>query len=159
MKKIATYLMLMLAVVFTACGTKGEADKVSEKISSGQSLDAADYTVIISYLGNFAEKAQPIQDKIDNANGATPDLDSQLAQLKSEYPHIDSFEKVLETANANEVGADNMSLLGKYASLQWFTAPSWYVDVPDPAVAGEVVEAPQDSSNVIAGGVEQAVRK
>lgn len=156
MKKIGMYLMLVLALVATSCSSKKASEEVAQKITSGQTLDEKDYGVIIEYLGEFAEKAQPIQDKINNSDNATPALDSELAQLHSEYPLTGVFNTALEKSNEAVVGEKNVKLLEKYAPLEWFTAPSWLSVNPDSSVAGEIVEMPStDDSAVVASSVEQ----
>ncbi len=155
MKKVAMFLMVVLALVATSCGSKESAEKVAEKITSGQTLDENDYGVIIRYLGDFAEKAQPIQDKINNSETATPDLDNEMAQLHSAYPLTGVFNTALENSSEDKVGKENMKLLEKYAPLEWFTAPSWLTVYPDSSVAGEIVETPtNDSNGVVAGAVD-----
>lgn len=158
MKKLTLMMLAIVALVMASCSTKDEAQNVAKKIEASEPLTEANYTVILDYLGDFAEKAQPIQDKINNSNSDNPDYASQLASLKAQYPLVDTFNEAIEKANANVLGVDNMALLNKYAPLEWFTAPTWFTDMPDPDVAGEIVETPPagDSDGVIAGAVDQA---
>ncbi|MDE7380717.1 MAG: hypothetical protein K2N03_01140 [Muribaculaceae bacterium] len=156
MKKIGIFMMLLLSLAVVSCGSKESTEKVAQKIASGQTLDRSDYTTIIKYLGDFAEKAQPIQDKINNADSATPALDSEMAKLHSQYSLTGVFNTALENSNAEAVGEENVKLLEKYAPLEWFTAPSWLTAYPDAGVAGEIVETPPagDSNGVVAGAVD-----
>lgn len=156
MKKLTLIMLSALMLSLTACSSKEEAQNVAKKIESGQTLSKSDYTVILDYLGDFATKAQPLQDKINNADSPTPELDSQLAELRADYPLVDRFNQTIQKANPDLLGADNMALLNRYAPLEWFTAPTWFTDMPDPDIAGEVVEAPtEDSNGVIAGAVDK----
>lgn len=163
MKALKTLKVLLLAMIVgvmaTACSASSEAEKVGEKIEKGEALTTADYTVIIDYMGRFAEKAQPIQDNINNLPAEDPKavpFQDQLTKLKDEYPLLDTFKGVLDKASAEEVGADNVQLVDKYAGYEWFTAPDWAVINTDPAAAGIELQAPgNDTNGVVAGAVDE----
>ncbi|MDE6234731.1 MAG: hypothetical protein K2M56_03150 [Muribaculaceae bacterium] len=163
MKALKTLKVLLLAMIVgvmaTACSNSTEAEKVSEKIEKGEALTPADYTVIIDYMGRFAEKAQPIQDNINNLPAEDPKavpFQDQLTKLKDEYPLLDSFKGVLDKASASEVGADNVQLVDKYAGYEWFSAPDWATINTDPAAAGLIMETPSNDTNgVVAGAVDE----
>lgn len=155
-------LMLVMAaagLVSTACGNKDEAGRVAEKIEKGESLTQGDYSCVIEYLGKFAEKAQPVQDEINNlpaGDAAAEKFSARLAEIRKEYPLVDTFNSVLERTTPEEVGADNVALVDKYAGYEWFTAPSWAVEQTDPGVGGIELEAPSgDTGNVVAGAVDE----
>ncbi|MDE6271872.1 MAG: hypothetical protein K2M31_02565 [Muribaculaceae bacterium] len=162
MKALKNLKVLLLAmfvgVVATACSMASEAEKVNEKIEKGETLTAADYTTIIDYMGKFAEKAQPIQDQINNLPAEDPKavpFQDQLTKLKDEYPLLDSFKTVLDKASAEQVGADNVALVDKYAGYEWFSSPAWATINTDPEAAGLELQAPtNDTNGVIAGAVD-----
>ena len=161
MKKIASLLIALVAIVgfstLASCSGKDDAAKVAEKIQFGDNLTPEEYSVVINYLGKFAETAQPIQDKINNlpaTDAAAETYQQQLDALKKENPYLDLFKTTLEKASQSEVGADNVALVDKYAGYEWFTAPDWATIQTDPEAAGIEMESPaQDTSAVVAGGV------
>lgn len=164
MKK--TMKMMMLAIVailgmgfMASCGDSSEAKKVAEKITSGETLSQADYTVAIDYLGKFAEKAQPIQDEINNLSATDPkagELQNQLDALRGKFPLLATFNGALSKASQSEVGADNVALVDKYAGYEWFTAPDWATIETDPEAAGIELQSPaDDSTGVVAGAVDE----
>lgn len=150
--------LILMIVGIVSCGKNGHVKDVVDKIQSGQTLTMPDYAVMIKYVGDFAEEAQPIQDRIDNAEGASPKADVEaMKQLKARYPEADLFRKAIRTASVSELGPDNVALISHYAGYQWFSAPAGISVNPDPMVAGEIVETPPggDSDGVIAGSVEE----
>lgn len=160
LKSLKLLLIALLAgVMTTACSSSNEAENVNAKIEKGETLTAADYTVIIEYMGQFAEKAQPIQDNINNLPAEDPKAvpyQDQLSKLKEEYPLLDSFKTVLVKATEAEVGADNVALVNKYAGYEWFTSPDWATINTDPEAAGiEVAMPDNDSNGVVAGAVDE----
>ncbi len=160
LKNLKVLLLAMLVgVVATACSMASEADKVNEKIEKGEALTQADYTTIIDYMGKFAEKAQPIQDQINNLPAEDPKavpFQDQLTKLKDEYPLLDSFKSVLDKASAEQVGQDNVALVDKYAGYEWFSSPAWATINTDPAAAGLELETPSNDTNgVVAGAVDE----
>lgn len=155
-------LMLVMSaagLVSTACSNKDTAEKVAEKIENGETLSQGDYTCLIEYLGNFAEKAQPVQDKINNlpaGDAAAEQFSARLSDIKEEFPLVDKFNSVLGSAKPEEIGADNVALVDKYAGYEWFTAPSWAVEQTDPEAAGIELESPSsDTGGVVAGAVDE----
>lgn len=160
LKSLKVLLLLMVAgVMFTACGTKSEAERVNEKIEKGEALDQADYTVIIDYLGKFAEEAQPIQDNINNLPAEDPKAapyQQELDKLKENYPLLKIFNETLGKTTQAQVGEDNVALIGKYDGYEWFTAPGWATINTDPAIGGIELESPaNDSNGVVAGAVDE----
>lgn len=159
-KTLKMLLMVMMVGAFaTACNSSSEADAVAKKIEQGQALEQSDYTVIIDYMGKFAEAAQPIQDNINNLPAEDPKAQPYIEQfdkLKSSYPLLDTFKATLDKASAEQVGADNVALVDKYAGYEWFTSPSWAVINTDPGVGGLELESPSNDSNgVVAGAVDE----
>ncbi len=163
MKMLKTLKVLLLAmlvgVAATACNSASEADAVAKKIEQGETLSQSDYTVIIDYLGSFAEKAQPIQDNINNLPAEDPKAQpfvEQFDKLKSSYPLLAKFTSVLDKASAEEVGQDNVALVDKYAGYEWFTSPSWATINTDPGIGGIEMQSPSNDTNgVLAGAVDE----
>lgn len=161
MKLLKVFLIAAVIGLFaSSCTGKSEAEKVGEKIESGQQLTPSDYKVVIDYLGKYAEEAQPIQDNINNLPAGDPKAapyQEELNQLTDKNNLLDIFRTALEKASQSELGADNVALVNKYAGYEWFTAPDWATIDTDPGVGGIELESPsEDSTGVVAGGVVEA---
>lgn len=150
-----------LAAVFmmTSCSNADEAAGVAKKIQAGDALTQAEYTTVIDYLGNFAEKAQPIQDQINNLPYGDPKaatFQKQLDELKEKNTYLELFNSTLAKAPQATLGADNVALVNKYAGYEWFTAPDWATIQTNPEAAGLEVETPEsDTTGVVAGAVDE----
>ncbi|MDE6806381.1 MAG: hypothetical protein K2J05_06210 [Muribaculaceae bacterium] len=161
MKKTFSFLFMALVAIFvmTSCGGADKAAEVAKKIQAGDSLTQSEYTVVIDYLGSFAEKAQPIQDQINNLPYGDPKaagLQQQLDKLKESDTYLDIFKAALAKAPQATLGADNVALVNKYAGYEWFTAPDWANVTTDPAAAGIELQSPaSDTSAVVAGAVDE----
>lgn len=161
MKKTLRFLFLALAAVFmmTSCGNADQAAEVAKKIQAGDTLTQEDYKTVIEYLGNFAEKAQPIQDQINNLPYGDPQAETftkQFDKLKESNQYLDLFKSTLLKAPQASLGADNVALVNKYAGYEWFTAPDWATITTNPEAAGMEVEMPaSDTSGVVAGAVDE----
>lgn len=163
--KILNYLMLAVALMFvTSCSNSHEAEQVAEKIQKSEKLQKGDYTTIIEYLGNYAQEAQKYQDIIDDADPNSEEAATaakKLTELTENHKYIKMFSEVLANTTAEEVGAENVTLVNNYAPLIWFNSPSWagFNEAPDGS-AGLIMDAPSDSdSAVIATGVEEKTVK
>lgn len=155
MKKIGLFLFLLVALVgITSCSKERRAEDVAEKITQGASLTQGDYTAMIEYLGDYATKAQVYQDTINDLpvnDPAVAEATEKLSNLTAEYKYLSLFNTTLSSTTPAEVGKDNVALVNKYASLIWFTAPSWAEINNAPGdTAGDVVDMPDDSGTVIA---------
>ncbi len=161
MKKCFSILFAALAAVimFASCSKADQASEVARKIEAGDTLTQAEYTTVIDYLGDFAQKAQPIQDKINNLPYGDPqatDLQKELSALKEKNGYFDLFKSVLESAPQSSLGADNVALVNKYAGYEWFASPSWATIQTDPEAAGLEVQTPDsDTTGVVAGAVDE----
>ncbi len=163
MKTLKSIMIAFVAILgmclMTSCSKNAEASKVADKIESGAQLEQADYTVIIEYLGKYAEAVQPIQDNINNLPATDPkvaDYEKEFDEVKSQYKYLEVFNAALEKASQSEVGADNVALVDKYAGYEWFNAPSWATIETDPEAAGIELEAPEsDTTGVVAGAVDE----
>ncbi|MDE6295607.1 MAG: hypothetical protein K2M03_06035 [Muribaculaceae bacterium] len=161
MKALKMMLCLMLICMgVSACSNQEEAASVAKKIESGEVLNQGDYTVIIKYLGSFAEKAQPIQNKINNMSSENPEavqLADEIDKMRESNKYLELFTNTLKKATEAEVGADNVNLVNNYAGYEWFTSPDWATINADPGVAGMVVETPDagQDTGVVAGAVDE----
>lgn len=165
MKKTLSFVMAAIAALFmmTACSNADEAAAVAKKIQAGETLTAAEYTTVIDYLGNFAEKAQPIQDEINNLPYGDPKaaaFQKQLDELKEKNTYLELFNSTLAKAPQAQLGADNVALVNKFAGYEWFTAPDWATIQTNPEAAGLEMEAPSNDTNgVVAGAVDELTVK
>lgn len=157
MKKIKLLLLAILSVAASSfvasCSNSEEAGKVADKITRGEVLTQSDFSILIDYCGDFAQKAQTIQDKIDNLPDNDPALkalDSDLTALKSEYPHTGLFFKTLKASTPEEVGSENVKKVDGYSSLIWFDAPEWAETLSPSGDAGLIETTTPADSNIIA---------
>ncbi len=155
MKKIQLLLLAVVAVLVTACGGgTASMDKLAEKIQSGEQLTQSEYGEIIKYCGDFASKAQVVQDKIDNLPTDSPEvtaLNTQLNSIKSQFPLANDFFGALAKATPEQVGEENVKKVDELATMTWFDAPAWASITTDPGTAGFIEETPaSDSSQVVA---------
>lgn len=157
MKTIKLLLIAAIAIIATAC-SGSQAEQVNQKLTKGEPLTQDDWTVVINYLGNYAEKAQPIQDAIDNATSGSDESTrkaEELAQLTQDNPYLEAFNSALAKSTKEEVGAANAALVDKYASYIWFNSPSWATIQTDPNVQGMIEEMPATTDTAAAGVVAQ----
>ena len=163
MKTLKLILAAMLIMAgASACSNKDEAARVAEKIEKGDPLTQGDYTAMIKYVGDFATKAQPVQNRINNMSADNPEasrLTAQIDSMRNTLPYLELFTGTICKASQSEIGKDNVDLVNKYAPLEWFTSPDWATVSELPGVAGEIVEtpAPGQDTAVVAGAVDQEV--
>lgn len=165
MKKLSLFLLGVVALVMAACSGGAGAQALSDKIAKGDVLTQADYTTLIDYCGDFAKKAQVIQDKIDNLdsnNPAVEGLQSQLDGLKEKFPLLKEFQKVLKNSTPEEVGSENVKKIDELSSLIWFDAPDWAQTVAPGKVGAGLIEdvapAEADSSIIAAPALEEKTK-
>lgn len=161
MKKTFRLFLIALAAIFitAACSRADQAADVAKKIQVGDTLTEAEYTTVIDYLGRFAEKAQPIQDQINNlpyGDAKATALQQQLDEMKSKNTYLELFQSTLSRTSQAQLGADNVALVNKYAGYEWFTAPDWATITTDPEAAGlEMTTPTSDSTGVVAAPQEE----
>lgn len=161
MKTIKTFSLLALLLIFVSACAGDSAKKVADKLNSGMPLDKQDYSVMIDYCGKYATEAQQYQNQIDmlpdSAVEATKDAEA-LADLTSDYPYLDMFNKKIAACTAEEVGKENADKINKYASLIWFAAPDWATVIDNKGVDGFIEDTPEPANDtVIANGDGVAV--
>lgn len=161
MKKTLRLLLVAVAALFiaTSCSRADRAADVAKKIEAGDSLTHAEYTTMIDYLGHFAEKAQPIQDQINNlpyGDSKATALQKQLDEMKSQNTYLELFQSTLSRAPQAQLGSENVALVNKYAGYEWFTAPDWAMISTNSEAAGLEMAVPSaDSTGVVAAPVEE----
>lgn len=156
MKTLKIFTFIVACIIMTACGGSDEAGKVASKISSGEQLSQADYKVMIDYCGKYATEAQKIQDKINSLpvdSEESEKLNEEMATLADKYAYSTQFFDKITTCTQEEVGADNVALINKYAPLMWFSAPEWASIGGDVDVEGFIEDMPStDTTGVISTG-------
>lgn len=158
MKKlgIICFMAILAAFGLNSCGgagTKAEDKAIAEKIENGEDLTSDDYSHLINYVGEFAQKAQPyVVEGGDSAN-------EELATLRDEYPYLDTFRECLKVTPVDKLSDSNLSEVGKYAGLIEFSVPIGYALTTDPEAAGLEVAVPDSANGVIAGAVDTVTVK
>lgn len=156
MKRITTLAtgMFVALLGLVACQQTEEraCQDVADKIQNNQELTSDDYTRMIEYVGEYAEKAQ---DYVVNDN--SEQLQGELQRLQKEYPLVDLFRTCIANTPADKFDADNLSLLQKYGGLTEFTMPADMSISTDAKAAGLEVATPDSGvdNGVIAGGVDE----
>lgn len=166
MKKLLTLVAAMFCLILVSCGGNKPVDvaSVAAKIAGGQSLTEADYTAMIDYCGDFAKKAQSYYDVINAApNDSTAEAikaTGELADLMSGATYLEPFRKALFSADAKELGEENVRKMEELTKYEAFPI----ADIGDstlmnPEQVGEIVETPQsDTTGIIAAGDGVAVK-
>lgn len=153
MKKIGLMMVASIVALFTmvscgGAGTSAEDRAIEQKIENGEELTSEDYTHIINYVGEYAEKAQEYV-----VNGGE-DANEELAELNEEYPLVDTFRECLKITPLDKFNGDNLKLIGKYVGYIEFSAPNGYMIQTDANAAGMEVATPDSANGVVAGAVD-----
>lgn len=155
---------LLMVVLFVSCGSKPPTpEEVYNKIQNKENLSQVDYTVMIEYVGEYAQKAQADFNKIN----AAPSTDSSeyikafgnLSDLYQKYPYLDSFRSALYKVPDGMLDEQNQEIALKYANDESFPLPAGLgVEIENPDVQGMVQDMPStDTTQVISTGVGEAV--
>ena len=149
--------------LLVACGSVNPTpEQVAQKIADKQPLTDADYSTMIKYCGDYAEKAQTYYDIINGQNVTpteTQQATSDLASLYAENKYLDAFSAALYAVDESQLGKENVEKVKKYSSLQAFPLPGGAGKaLENPAVVGMIEDMPDtDTSPVIATGDGEAV--
>lgn len=160
MKIMATFA---LAVLMTSCGSKAPTpEEVNAKIEAGERLSQADYTAILEYVGEYANKAEGFYDTINVVNDSTEAYAkavNELSALYAKYPYLSTFRECLQNADAATFDNKNIELVNKYKNDEGFPLPVGEgASMLNPDVQGMIEDMPNsDSGKVIATGVGEAV--
>lgn len=158
MKKINLLLSAALVAVIgmTSCQESQEKKDraIADKIECNEALSSEDYSRIISYVGEYAEKAQKYVDMQIN-NEDVEEANTEMATLKEEYPLVDTFRDCLRATSLESLSPEDIEQIGKYAGLVEFSAPAGYtIQTNGPEDAGLEVASPDSVNGVIAGAVD-----
>lgn len=157
MKKLSYICMMALFAVFflNSCGgtDSGKDQKIADKIANKETLSPEDYTRMIEYVGEYAEKAQ------NYAVGQSEEDSQKLSELTAEYPHLDAFRNCIKATPLDKFSASDVEIMQKYAGLVEFSAPDGFQIQTNPKAAGMEVAAPDSANGVIAGAVDSLVVK
>ena len=175
MKKIKFILsaMLMGIVGLTSCNNasdkaaEGAADSAKadakdsvliKKIEAKEALTPEEYSKVIKYVGEYAEKAQKFLD-MQNADPTSAEAQTGLDNLKKEYPEYELYKGCIKTVAKDKLSENDLKEIGKYAGLVYFTVPDWYeIQTADNEMAGVVMDAPTtgqtDSTDIVAESVD-----
>lgn len=170
MKKISICLAMAVFGLagLNSCGDssdKGGTDTLADTLDTVAALDdsaqtpsltAEEYSKMIKYVGEYAEKAQVYLDQ-QNADPTSAEAAEGLKTLAEEYPDLDAYRSNIANAPVGSMSEDNINEMGKYAGLIEFTVPSWYeIQTADPnTTAGLIVETPSESETANSGVVAQ----
>lgn len=150
MKKIGFFLISALLIIggLASCGSKSSDETLATMIENGDQLSQEDYTVIINYVGEYAEKAQQY------AVATGDEAAEQLANLKKEYPYLAVYRDCIGATSLKDLSKENLELIGKYAGYVEFTTPAGFTIQTNPEAAGLEVATPDSANGVIAGAVD-----
>lgn len=152
MKKILFCMMaIVAAIAVSSCATsERRVEDVAAKIEKGETLDDEDYTTMIEYVGEYAEKMQPYV-----VNDTDAQYEAEKNALKEKYPYVDLFRDCIAKTPDLQMSEENMNLINKYSDYIMFTAPEGTTIQTDPEAAGVEVAAPETDNGVIAGAVDE----
>ena len=154
MKKLGIFCFMTMFAMFVmascggGAGTNAQDKSIEEKIENGEDLSADDYSHMINYVGEFAEKAQDLVPENGEAS------EDELAQLREEYPYLDTFRECLKITPIDKLHDYNIKEVAKYAGLTEFSVPIGYSLTTDPEAAGIEVAVPDSANGVVAGAVD-----
>lgn len=157
MKKLGIICMMAIiaAIGMSSCEESSEKkDKeIAYKIENNEALSSDDYSRMIAYVGEYAEKAQKYIDMQINGEDNSEAV-AGLANLKEEYPLVETFRDCIKVTPLNKLSNDNLDEIAKYAGLIEFSAPVGYTIQTDPEAAGLEEATPATDNGVIAGAVD-----
>ena len=146
-------LAAVIILILAACTGRSDIDRIADKVNQSQPLSQKDYSAMIDYCGQYARKAQPIQDQINLLPADSPKalkLSIRLADLSSEYVYYNLFSEKIARCSKKEIGSANVDKINTLAPLTWFMAPDWAVFQTSPDAAGFIEDvAPADSDSTV----------
>ena len=158
MKKIGIFCAaaLFAAASLASCQETSEKQEqnLSYKIENGEALTADEYSQIIDYVGEYAEKAQKYVDMQINGTDLA-EAAAGFKKLNEEFPFVSEYRTCLRFTPASSLSEENLEKVGKYAGYVEFTAPSGYTIGTDQEAAGLEVQTPDTDNGVVAGAVDE----
>lgn len=162
MKKISLICLAgFLGLVSMSSCAESENKKDQEiayKIENKEALTPEDYSRMIDYVGEYAEKAQKYVDMTINGED-TKEATEGMDLLKQEYPLVDTFRNCIRLLNVDQLSDRDVEKINKYAGYVEFTAPAGFTIQTDPKVAGLEEAVPDSVNGVIAGAVDSVAVK
>lgn len=157
MKKLSILCMtvVLAGMSLVSCVESSEKQEkaLAYKIENHEELTSDDYSTMIEYVGEYAEKAQKYVDMQINGDNLSEAAEG-MAKLKEEYPLLDVYRNCIRFTAASELSPENLKKVGEYAGYIEFTAPSGYTLQTDPKAEGMEVAAPDSVNGVVAGAVD-----
>lgn len=158
MKKIGIMCAMALlgAVGMGSCAESSEKQEqnIAYKIENHESLSAEDYSAMIDYVGEYAEKAQKYVDMQINGENLQEAAEG-MAKLNEEFPLLTVYRNCIRFTPSSALSAENLEKIGKYAGYIEFSAPSGYtMQTASPQDAGLIEAAPDSTNGVVAGSVD-----
>ena len=157
MKKFGIACMIALtgAIGLSSCQESSEKTEqnIAFKIENREALTPDEYSSIIDYVGEYAEKAQPYVDMQINGN----DLEEAAAgmeKLNQEFPLVNTYRECIRFTPASALTPDNLEKVAKYAGYVEFSAPSGYTIQTTSEAAGLEEATPSTDNGVVAGAVD-----
>ena len=156
MKKFGIICMaaVIAAISLSSCAETSEKKEqtIAYKIENGEALTQEEYSDIISYVGEYAEKAQKYVDMQINGENLT-EAAAGIKQLDEEFPYLQEFRNCIRFTKSDSLSTENLEKVGQYAGYIEFTAPSGYTISTDQE-AGLELAAPSTDNGVVAGAVD-----
>lgn len=132
-----------------------EDQNIAYKIENKETLTDEDYSVMIDYVGAYAEKAQKYVDMQINGTDLS-EAAAGMQELNHEYPLLNTFRNCIRFTPAADMTPENLEKVQKYAGYIEFSAPAGFtIQTAGPDDAGDQVEAPQEENGVVAGAVDE----
>lgn len=157
MKKIGIMCVLAVAAAagLSSCveSTAKQEQNIAYRIENHEELTSEDYSTMIDYVGEYAEKAQKYVDMQINGENLEEAAEG-MARLNEEFPLLNVYRNCIRFTAASSLSPENLEKIGQYAGYIEFTAPSGYTLQPDPKAEGIEVAAPDSVNGVVAGAVD-----
>lgn len=159
MKKfgIICVLALTAAAGLSSCAESAEKQDrgIAFKIENHEALSADDYSTMIDYVGEYAEKAQKYVDMQINGENLAEAAEG-MARLNGEFPYVQTYRNCIRFTAASDLSPENLEKVGKYAGYIEFSAPSGYtIETASPEDAGLMEATPDTTNGVVAGSVDK----
>lgn len=157
MKKIGIICMMaaISAIGLSSCQESAEKQEntIAIKIENKEALTPEEYSTMIDYVGEYAEKAQKYVDMQINGVDLS-EAAAGMTKLKAEFPYLDTYRDCIRFTPASSLSPENLEKVGKYAGYIEFSAPSGYTLQTNPEAAGLEEQSPAEPNGVVAGAVD-----
>lgn len=152
---------IICAIALLGCACLSSCQETSEKteknlsykIENHEALTPDEYSTIIDYVGEYAEKAQPFVDMQINGTNLE-EASAGMTKLNEEYPFVTEFRNCIRFTPSSALSSENLEKVAKYAGYIEFSAPSGYTLQTDSETAGLEEATPDTDNGVVAGAVD-----